>query len=346
MRENLQITFGTKNKIKSVLDNLFLALIVVSALLSGFLFKQALHESIFVTILLLIYAFQYRLTKKWVEESFLQTAQLQVDDTTKATQKIIEISDKQKGEISGYIKLIENATKIAQDLQTALNNTKMNAQSVSSKAAQSLDFSQKEQVSVKVNIEKMNILRQKIQIIAGLILDLSEHTQQIGETIYLIEDIAEQTNMLALNAAVEAARAGEHGKGFSIVAGEIRKLADESKQATTKITSLIKNIQQATNSTVMATEEGSKEIELGVELADNINKNIDALINIIGDVKIFAEKIYTDSEEQTVFSSNVNSVIGNINDGLKNSLKVIEEKIDSVNSLDEISYSFKGKIGQ
>lgn len=346
MKDNSTITPGIKHKIKSILDIFLIFVIILVSLLSGLLIKQAVYVTVLVSVLLLIYVVQYQFTKKWVEASLVRIAEIQANDTSSAAQKIMEMSNRQKKDVEIYIQLIESATKTAESLKSALSSTKQNAQNVSEKANQSLDFSQKEQVSVKINIEKMNILKQKIQIIAGLILDLSEHTQQIGETIYLIEDIAEQTNMLALNAAVEAARAGEHGKGFSIVAGEIRKLADESKQATAKITSLIKNIQQATNSTVMATEEGAKEIELGVDLADNINKNINSLINIIGDVKTSAEKIYSDSEEQTVFSSSVNSVIETINDGLKGSLKVIEDKIENINSLDKISSSFKENLGQ
>jgi len=175
-------------------------------------------------------------------------------------------------------------------------------------------------------------------------LELSEHTQQIGDTIGIVEDIAEQTNMLALNAAVEAARAGENGKGFSVVASEIRKLADESKQATNKITSLIKAIQQATNSTVMATEESSKEIESGVKLADNINTNIECLITLIGEVKSSVEEIYADSENQTTYSDNASSVIYTLDEGLRTALKTLEENIGRIESLDEISVSFKKDI--
>jgi methyl-accepting chemotaxis protein len=190
----------------------------------------------------------------------------------------------------------------------------------------------------------MLTLRQKIQIIAELILELSEYTQQIGSTVGLIEDIAEQTNMLALNAAVEAARAGENGKGFSVVASEIRKLADESKHATTKIASLIKEIQQATNSTVMATEEGAKEIESGVKLASEIDVNIQSLIELIGEVKTSVEQIYSESEEQTNYSNKANLIVNTLGEELKISLELLNESVEKINSINEISNVFKENI--
>ncbi|MPM93877.1 Segregation and condensation protein A [bioreactor metagenome] len=257
---------------------------------------------------------------------------------------VLELSNKQKESLDGYIKLMKDAIETIENLKNASAKTKQNAQNVSLKAGQTLGFSQKEQEAVKANIEKMFTLRQKIQIIAELILELSEHTQQIGSTIGIVEDITEQTNMLALNAAVEAARAGEHGKGFAVVAAEIRKLADESKIATAKITSLIKDIQQATNSTVMATEESSKEIESGVKLADNINTNIDSLISIINEVSTSAEEIYTDSDNQTTFSTSVNSIVRTIDEGLKASFKALEENIEKLQMLNNISTSFKENI--
>lgn len=338
------ISIGNKNKIKSALDMLFLLLIIVAVLLAGLTLKLGRYDAVLITLALVLYALQYEITKKWVEKSLTTSVETQVSDTSKTTQTITELSLKQKESVENYIKMVQEVIDVTEKLKETLKTTKQNAQNVSNKATQSLDFSQREQTSVKANIEKMFTLRQKIQIIAELILELSEHTQQIGDTIGLIEDIAEQTNMLALNAAVEAARAGENGKGFSVVAGEIRKLADESKQATTKITSLIKAIQQATNSTVMATEEGSKEIELGVNLADSINKNIESLIDLINSVKVSAEEIYTGSESESEFSNNVSSLIQNLDEGLKDSLKILEEKIGNIRSLDELLNSFKKNI--
>lgn len=344
MKNYSEMNFGNKMKIKYAIDVILLFSIIVIILIAGLALKLGRYEAIFLSLLLIVYAIQYEVTKKWVDKSMLKTVDTQLKDTSKTTQSAVDLSNKQKDKLEGYIQLIESAITTAESLKNASSKTKQNAQNVSSKANMSLDFSQKEKETVRANIEKMLTLRQKIQIIAELILELSEHTQQIGDTIGIIEDIAEQTNMLALNAAVEAARAGENGKGFSVVASEIRKLADESKQATTKITSLIKDIQQATNSTVMATEEGSKEIEIGVKLADNINTNIESLINFIGEVKISAEEIYSDSENQTGYSTNLGSIIYTLDDGLKSSLRIIEENIKKLHSIEEISGYIKENI--
>lgn len=185
--------------------------------------------------------------------------------------------------------LVDNLQKYSNEMSTVTALTR-------EKTDQSLNFTNNEYSAVKTNIEKMFSIRHKIQTIAELILELSDFVQSISSTIGLVEDIAEQTNLLALNAAVEAARAGEHGKGFAVVASEIRKLADESKQATTKIISLINDIQQTANSTVLATEEGTKEIESGLELAHVISENIEQLINVMNEISSNVQKIIVSSK--------------------------------------------------
>lgn len=344
MINDFKINLSQKLKIKYTLDILFLFILTGIVLVDYLAFGLGKNHALIFSILIILYAMQYETTKKWIDGSLKSSVHEQITSTSKTTKTIIEFSHKQKESMEGYTQLMKTALETIGNLKTASTKTKQNAKNVSYKANQTLDFSQKEQDAVRANIEKMVTLRQKMQIIAELILELSEHTQQIGNTIEIVEDIAEQTNMLALNAAVEAARAGEHGKGFAVVAAEIRKLADESKNATTKITSLIKDMQQATNSTVMATEESSKEIESGVRLANNINTNIDALINIINEVSSSAEEIFIDSENQTNYSNSVNSIVYTIDDGLKTSLKSLEENIEQLQTLNDISNSFKANI--
>lgn len=107
--------------------------------------------------------------------------------------------------------------------------------------------------------DTMRDMREKVGAIAERALSLGERAQKIGEILELINDVAEQTNLLALNAAIEAARAGEAGKGFAVVAAEVRKLAERSVESTESIATIISAVQDETNATIMATEQGTRQ---------------------------------------------------------------------------------------
>lgn len=347
MKNNSKFNLSQKLRIKYVVDisTILIAYVILSFCI---LFLRIPHINISIVLLasLIIYILIYEFTRKWVEKTIKVCFLSKVDLSLDTTKDILSNSRDQKKELENYLTVLKNSIGTLDYLKTVSAKTKNAAQNVTAKTDQSLGFSQKEQESVKANIEKMITLRQKIQIIAELILELSEHTQQIGSTIGIVEDIAEQTNMLALNAAVEAARAGEHGKGFAVVAGEIRKLADESKQATTKITSLINDIQQATNSTVMATEEGSKEIESGVRLADNINTNVESLIRTIRDVSTSMEEINLNTEKQSSLSDDLDTALNTLSDRLIVFSSNVENSMEKLEVLNDISGKFKENIAE
>jgi methyl-accepting chemotaxis protein len=145
----------------------------------------------------------------------------------------------------------------------------------------------------------MQLIRQRVENIAETILMLSERTQQIGEIIETVNAIADQSKLLALNASIEAARAGDEGRGFAVVAMEVRQLAEQSREATERVGDILSEIQQATNTAVMVTEEGSKGAAAGIELVDRAGDAIRELARTIESAAEAAIQIAASTHQQT-----------------------------------------------
>lgn len=155
-------------------------------------------------------------------------------------------------------------------------------------------------LTVEQTLEGMTSLKGKVHAIAEKILQLSEQASQIGTITNLVTDVASQTNMLALNAAVEAARAGEQGRGFSVVAVEIRKLADQTKRSAEKINTLVTDIMKAVNSTVMATEEGTKTVDEGVQTANKTYQSFVSVRDAISKASENTQQISLNAKQQSL----------------------------------------------
>ncbi|MDX2096729.1 MAG: methyl-accepting chemotaxis protein [Leptolyngbyaceae cyanobacterium bins.59] len=173
-------------------------------------------------------------------------------------------------------------------------------------------------------------LREKVGQIAEQILRLSEQTSQIGTISTLVSDLANQTNMLALNAAVEAVRAGEHGKGFGVVAAEIRKLADQSKKSAERINTLVMDIQNATNSTVMVTDEGTKTVENIVTAVNNIALN--------------SQQISLTAKQQAIAIQQVVDAMNAINQGASQTAAGISQTKVGTQKLNEAAQNLKSVV--
>jgi methyl-accepting chemotaxis protein len=174
--------------------------------------------------------------------------------------------------------------------------------------------------------ETMREMQEQVEAISQRSLSLGERSQKIGEVVGLIEQIAEQTDLLALNAAIEAARAGDAGGGFAVVAGEVRKLAERSMRSTDTIRQIINAVQDETNATIMATEQGAKQAEEVAELmrstADVLDDSIrateqqqDAAGQVSGamvEVRTAAEQLATDQVQRAASAQQVELLVGEL----------------------------------
>lgn len=212
---------------------------------------------------------------------------------------------------------VNETTTTMEELRASSRQSAEQAESATTAAQSALDVVQKGNKVVEEALQGMNNLKTKVSGIASQILELSEQTAQIQMITRLVRDLADQTNLLALNAAVEAARAGEHGRGFAVVATEIRKLADESKQSAEKISDLVSSIQQATNSTVMATEEGTKTVDRGIELVQQTTGAFNEVSVSVGTSFDNIQQIALNVQQQAQAVKQVVEAMNSINAGAK-----------------------------
>jgi methyl-accepting chemotaxis protein len=186
--------------------------------------------------------------------------------------------------------------EVRQTAQLASQKAKQVSESAQ-KAAHSSESGRKSTEDVAAG---MNRIRQQMEAIAASMMKLSEQSQAIGQIMASVEDLAAQSNLLAVNAAIEAAKAGEHGRGFGVVAQEVRRLAEQSRQATNQVRTILGDIQKATTTAVMATEEGGKAVEAGTRQTEVAGGSIQALTASVSEVAQAATQIAASSQQQMV----------------------------------------------
>jgi methyl-accepting chemotaxis protein len=206
----------------------------------------------------------------------------------------------------------ETVTTVDEVLQTS-EQAAQRAQAVAESSQRAAQAGHAGRKAVEESVSAMGTVREQTGSIAESILTLAEQAQAIGEIIATVNDIAEQTNVLSLNAAIEASRAGEHGKGFSVVAGEVKALADQSKKATAQVRQILGEIQKATNAAVMVTEQGSKSVNEAIKTVNDAGTMIRTLADIIAEAVQSAAQIAASSAQQATGMRQIHQAMQNIN---------------------------------
>lgn len=234
----------------------------------------------------------------------------------------------------------ETTTTVEEIRQTAqLANQK--AKTVADSAQKAVQISDNGSKSTGDVMAGMDRIRTQMEAIAESMVRLSEQTQTIGQIIATVEDLAAQSNLLAVNAAIEAAKAGEHGKGFGVVAQEVKSLAEQSRQATDRVRTILGDIQRATTAAVMATEQGGKAVEAGGKQTELAGESISALAGSVTEAAQAATQIAASSQQQLVGMDQVAGAMENIKQASTQNVASAKQLEVAARNLDDLGKRLK-----
>jgi methyl-accepting chemotaxis protein len=217
----------------------------------------------------------------------------------------------------------------------------LKSKSVSEKAMKAITVSGEGQKSVQEILDGMNHIQRQMDTIGMSVIKLSEQSQAIGEIIATVTDISEQSNLLAVNASIEAAKAGDFGRGFAVVAHEIHNLAEQSKQATANIRTILTDIQRGVSSTVVSTEQGTRSVADAVRLTRDAREAIEVLTRSIADSSREAIEITSSIQEQAAGVDQISLAMEKIRDAAQKNLEITRKAEKTAEDLHELGVRLK-----
>jgi len=221
-----------------------------------------------------------------------------------------------------------------------------NSRQASENAKEAGDLARSGGVVVSQTVDVIKGLADATRDTSAKIEELGRSSDQIGQIIGVIDDIADQTNLLALNAAIEAARAGEQGRGFAVVADEVRKLAERTTQATKQIAHMIKTIQEETKKAVEAMKSGTNKVDAGVESAREAGAALEKIIHSADGVQDMVTHIATAATEQASATEQVNSNMEQIAKMVHNSSIGAQESARACQDLSNLALDLQQLVGR
>lgn len=249
----------------------------------------------------------------WIASGIAERMNQSVNMIVSSSTEIAATVEQQERTATQQSSSVNQTTITMDELGAASQQSAQQAQAGAESARQALKITERGALAVEQTLESMTILKENVGAIAQQILRLSEQTNQIGNISSAVTDLANQTNMLALNASVEAVRAGENAQGFTVIATEIRKLADQSKKSAEKINNLVVDIKNAIDSTITVTKEGTKTVEEGTKISQETAAAFSEVAKAVNNVVLNNQQISLTAEQQAVAIQQVVDAMNSLN---------------------------------
>ena len=231
-----------------------------------------------------------------------------------AVQETSAIADRLAKSSEIQSRQIENASATVMQMAQSMDEVSAKTSSSAEVAEKSVGIAHEGGDRVRRTIHGMNAIREHIQDTSKCIKRLGESSQEIGDIVALINDIADQTNILALNAAIQASAAGDAGRGFAVVADEVQRLAERSSNATKRIETLVKTIQADTNEAVISMEKSTSEVVGGAGLAEKAGEALEEIEKVSAKLAELIDEISKSSGQVSEMASRVSSAMISINE--------------------------------
>ena len=259
------------------------------------------------------------------------------DQTQSSVSALSEASQRQADEIA-------DVSEAVNEMAVSIDMVSSNAAESSSVAERSVDIASKGAVVVQNTIDGMDNIRGQIQETAKRIKRLGESSQEIGDIVALINDIADQTNILSLNAAIQASMAGDAGKGFAVVADEVQRLAERSGAAAKQISALVKTIQSNTNEAVTSMEQTTAEVVQGTRLAQDAGVALGEIESVSKSLAEIIENISGAARQQAASAGKISNTMNSIQETTTATTDGTKETATAVGNLAEMANELRSSV--